>query len=105
MYAIYYIVAAAYIVFVKFLETTAPPTTAEPNQTEDFPLYVIIVIGAGGGLVIIVLILLIFCVARYYFKSSKHYIAYAEHIITTRLNVTLLIRTNHKNGHHSLSYS
>ena len=69
------------------------PTTAEPNDTEDFPLYVIIVIGAGGGLVIIVLILLIFCVARYYFKSSKHCIAYVEHIITT---CTPLISTQQK---------
>ena len=66
-------VATVYFL-LKFLETTAPPTTAEPKETEDFPLYVIIVIGAGGGLVIIVLILLIFCVARYYFKSSKHFI-------------------------------
>ena len=56
---------------VDFLATTETPTTQEPKETEDFPLYVIIVIGAGGALILLIFIVLICCAARYYYRSSK----------------------------------
>ena len=63
---------------VDFLAIIEEPTTQEPKETEDFPLYVIIVIGAGGGLILLIFIVLICCAARYYVRSSKFQICMAQ---------------------------